>query len=159
VETQSQNWQLTFPLLSANFGVPNRFYHPPFADQANWQIVTSGDFNKTAMPILCGAIKLLRPGNMADTKRHTRCATAPADFDLAHEWQVIGAGDTDKDGDDDVILNKTGTGEIIIWEMQDHAILATHAVGTKAGYVVNRIGDFNKDGDVDLLLRRLAAMY
>jgi len=76
-------------------------------------------------------------------------------FDPAHAWTVIGAGDTDKDGDDDVILNNPSTGEILIWEMQNHAVIATHSVGTKAGYVVNRIGDFNKDGDVDLLLRQV----
>jgi len=156
VETQSQNWQLTFPLLSANFGVPNRFYHPPFADQANWQIVTSGDFNKDGDADIVWRHKTLATWKIWQIQNGTRVAqTAPADFDLAHEWTVIGAGDTDKDGDDDIILNKTGTGEIIIWEMQDHAILATHAVGTKAGYVVNRIGDFNKDGDIDLLLRQV----
>jgi hypothetical protein len=80
-----------------------------------------------------------------------------ADFDLAHAWQVIGSGDTDKDGDDDVILNNTATGEVLVWQMQDHAIANTHAVGTKAGYTLNRIGDFNKDGDVDLLFREVGA--
>jgi len=67
--------------------------------------------------------------------------------------------DTDKDGDDDVILNNTTSGEVIIWEMQNHVVTATHSVGTKAGYTLNRIGDFNKDGDVDLLLRQTALMY
>jgi hypothetical protein len=158
VETQSQNWQLTFPLYSPNWGVPNRFYTPVFPDQANWEIVTSGDFNKDGdadilwRNLATAEWKVWQMQNGLRTAQNT-----PADFDLAHEWTVIGAGDTDKDGDDDVIFNKATSGEVLVWEMQDHAIANTHAVGTKAGYALNRIGDFNKDGDVDLLFRQNSA--
>jgi len=156
VETQTQNWQLTFPLYSTNWAIPNRFFMPTFPDQANWDIVTSGDFNKDGDADIVWRHKTLASWKIWQMQGGTRVAqNSPPDFDLAHAWTVVGAGDTDKDGDDDIILNNTSTGEIMIWEMQNHAVVATHSVGTKAGYVVSRIGDFNKDGDVDLLLRQV----
>jgi hypothetical protein len=158
VETQSQNWQLTFPLYSPNWSVPNRFFTPVFPDQANWELLTSGDFNKDGDADILWRHKTLATWKVWQMQNGLRAAqNAPADFDIAHEWTVVGAGDTDKDGDDDVILNKASSGEVIIWQMQDHAIAATHNVGTKAGYTLSRIGDFNKDGDVDLLFRQNSA--
>jgi hypothetical protein len=155
-ETESQNWQLTFPLSSPNFGVPNRFYHPVFPNQIKWELVTTGDFNQDGDADILWRHKTLAAWKVWQMQNGTRVAqNAPADFDLAHQWQVVGAGDTDNDGDDDVILNNATTGEVLIWEMQNHAIANTHAVGTKVGYLVNRIGDFNKDGDVDLLFRQV----
>jgi uncharacterized delta-60 repeat protein len=154
-ETQSQNWQLTFPLHSNNWAVPNRFYHPVFPDQANWDIVTTGDFNKDDDADILWRNNATAQWKVWQTQNGIRSAQNDlADFDLAHEWQVIGAGDTDKDGDDDVILNNTTSGEVRIWKMENHAIGASYNIGTKAGYILNRIGDFNKDGDVDLLFRQ-----
>jgi len=156
VETESQDWQLTFPLYSTNWAIPNRFYMPTFPDQANWDIVTTGDFNKDGDADILWRNKTTDDWKIWQMQNGTRVAqTSWTDnFDPTHAWQVIGAGDTDKDGDDDVILNNPSTGEILIWEMQNHAVLATHSVGTKVGYTLSRIGDFNKDGDVDLLLRQ-----
>jgi uncharacterized delta-60 repeat protein len=157
-ETASQNWQLTFPLYSPNWAAPNRFYHPVFPDQLNWEIATSGDFNKDGDADILWRNLATAEWKVWQMQNGLRVAqNAPADFDLTHEWTVIGAGDTDKDGDDDVILNNIATGEVLIWQMQNHAVAATHVVGTKAGYTLNRIGDFNKDGDVDLLFRQNSA--
>jgi hypothetical protein len=157
VETQSQIWQLSFPLVSQNFGVPSRSYPPVFADQANWELVTSGDFNKDGDADMVWRNNATNDWKIWQMQNGLRVGQTnwTDTFDPAHAWTVIGAGDTDKDGDDDIILNKASTGEILIWEIQNHAVIATHAVGTKAGYVVNRIGDFNADGDADLLLRQV----
>jgi len=156
VETESQNWQLTFPLYSTNWAIPNRFYMPTFPDQANWDIVTTGDFNKDGDADILWRNKTTNDWKIWQVQNGTRVAqTSWADvFDPAHAWTVVGAGDTDKDGDDDVVLNNSATGEVMIWEIQNHAVIATHTVGTRVGYTLNRIGDFNKDGDVDLLLRQ-----
>ena len=158
-ETQSQNWQLTFPLYSVNWAVPNRFYHPNFPDQANWEIVTSGDFNNDGDADIVwrhNSGDVWKIWQMQDGLRVAQTNWTDT-FDPAHAWTVIGTGDTDKDGDDDVILNNASTGEVLIWEMQNHTVAATHNVGMKAGYTLNRIGDFNKDGDIDLLFRQNAA--
>ena len=155
-ETQSQNWQLTFPLYSQNWAVPNRSFHPTFPDQANWDIVTSGDFNKDGDADIVWRHKTTdawKIWQMQDGLRVAQTNWTDA-FDPSHEWTVVDAGDTDKDGDDDIILTNTASSEVLIWEMQNYVVAATHNVGTKAGYTLNRIGDFNKDGDVDLLFRQ-----
>jgi len=90
-ETLSQDWQLTFPLYSTNWGIPNRFYPPPFPDQANWDIATTGDFNKDGDADICGAQFHRAMESVANAGRHTYAQNDLADFDLAHEWQVIGA--------------------------------------------------------------------
>ena len=156
VETQTQIWQLTLPLQSPNYTAPLRTYPPTFSDQANWDIVTSGDFNNDGDADIVWRHKTTDAWKVWQMQDGLRVAqTNWTDiFDPLHEWQAIGAGDTDKDGDDDIILSNSTTGEVMIWEMQNHAVAAAHAVGTKAGYTLNRIGDFNKDGDVDLLFRQ-----
>jgi len=156
-ETESQNWQLTFPLYSANWSIPTRYYHPVFPDQANWEIMTSGDFNHDNDFDILWRNKNTAQWKVWQMQSGARYAqNTLADFDLAHEWTVVGAGDTDGDGDDDIILNNTVTGEVMIWEMQNHAVAATHLFSTtKPGYIVNRIGDFNSNGIVDLLLSQV----
>lgn len=157
-ETLSEIWQLTFPLYSVNWAIPNRFYPPPFPDQVNWDIVTTGDFDNDGDADIIWRHNSTAQWKLWEMQNGLRISQpAQTDFDLAHEWTVVGAGDTDKDGDDDVILNKTSTGAVLIWEMQNHTIANTHTVGTKADHTLNRIGDFNKDGDVDLLFRKNGA--
>jgi hypothetical protein len=156
-ETLSQIWELTYPTYGPNYTTPTRFYPPPFSDQLNWELVTTGDFNGDGTADFLWRHKTLASWKLWQMKNGTRVGQnpSPPDFDLAHAWTVVGAGDTDKDGDDDVILNNTSTGEVMIWKMQNYAVVGTYSVGTKPGYVVNRIGDFNGDGDVDLLLRQV----
>ena len=155
-ETQTQIWQLSLPLQSPNFTAPARSYPPTFADQANWEIVTSGDFNKDGDVDIVWRHKTTDDWKLWQMQDGLRAAQTnwPDTFDPTHVWTVIGAGDTDKDGDDDIILNNTSTGAVLIWEMQNYIVAASHSVGTKAAYTLNRIGDFNKDGDVDLLFRQ-----
>ena len=158
-ETASQNWQLGYPLYSANWAVPNRFYHPNFVDQANWEIVTSGDFNKDGDADIVwrhNSTDAWKIWQMQDGLRAAQTNWSDT-FDPTHAWTVVGAGDTDKDGDDDIILNNAATGAVMIWQMQNYVVAAVHNVGSKAGYTLNRIGDFNKDGDVDLLFRQNGA--
>lgn len=158
VETQSQIWQMSLPLFSANYGLPSRTFPPVFPDQANWEIMTAGDFNKDGDADIVWRHKTLATWKIWQMQDGLRVGqTAPADFDLAHAWTVVGAGDTDKDGDDDIIFNNTSTGAVQVWEMQNHAVAATHSIGTKAGYALNRVGDFNADGDVDLMFRQNSA--
>ena len=155
VETQSQIWQLTLPLQSPNFSAPARSYPPIFADQPNWEIVTTGDFDKDGDADILWRNLATEQWKVWQMQNGTRVGQNDlGDFDLAHEWQVVGAGDTDKDGDDDVILN-SATGEVMIWIMQNLVVSTSPVgVGYKPGYTVIRVGDFNKDGDVDLLLRQ-----
>lgn len=158
-ETQSQIWRLSFPLYSNNWAIPARSYPPQFGDQTNWDIVTTGDFDNDSDADILWRNKTTAQWRVWQMQDGTRVGQNDlAGFDLPHGWQVSGAGDADKDGDDDIILNNTTTGDVMIWKMQNNTVAATHAVGTKAGYVVKRIGDFNMDGDVDLMLSQVSGL-
>ena len=155
-ETESQIWQLSFPLQTANFTAPVRSYPPIFADQANWDIVTTGDFNKDGVADIVWRNNSTAKWRIWQMQNGIRAAQNDlADFDVSHAWQVIGAGDTDSDTDDDIILSSPDTGYVMIWEMENYEIVNVHSVGANPGYVLNRIGDFEGDGDVDLLFREV----
>ena len=159
VETLSQIWQLDYPLASTNYGQPDRSFPPSFPDQANWDVVTTGDFNKDGDADIVWRNKTTDAWKIWQMQDGVRVAQTNWTnvFDPTHAWTVVGAGDADKDGDDDIILNNTTTGAVQVWEMQNYAVVATHSVGTKAGYTLVRVGDFNADGDVDLMFRQNAA--
>ena len=160
VENETQIWQLSLPTTLPNWTSPDRFYPPLFPDQPNWDMVTTGDFDGNSSADFLWRHKTTAAWQVWQMKngiRHGR--NALPDFDAAHEWTVVAAGDTDRDGDDDVILNNPMTGQILIWEMQQHKLQASHTQKTPTPYIVSRIGDFNKDGDVDLMLHETAANH
>lgn len=153
VETQSQIWRLTYPLFSVNWGIPERFYPPQWVDQANWDIVSTGDFSGDGSADVLWRHITTAQWKVWHIDGGTRVGqTNPANFDVAHEWSIVGSGDTDNDGDDDVIMYNATTQAIQIWEMQAHNVVNTHSLGTST-YTPVRVGDFNNDGDVDIMLQ------
>jgi len=151
--TKNELWQITVPSPTTNFVSPTRYYPPPEANQANWDIVAHGDFSGD------GSADILWRNNSTDAwwvwRLHNGTRVGqnflPA-FDSAREWVVFGTGDTDKDGDDDILLRNTTTGELMIWVMQNHALAASISLGVNAR-IPTSVGDFNGDGDVDIVLR------
>jgi hypothetical protein len=154
-ETENEVWSLTYPLFSANWGIPNRSYPAVFPAQASWDIVANGDFshdnssdvlyrNKTT-----GDWKVWQIVNGVRTTQFNITG-----YDAAHAWAVVGTGDTDGDGDDDVILYNSSTGHLDIWEAVGGTLTTHHDLGViTAGYTPVRIGDFNADGDVDIMIQ------
>lgn len=167
-DTQSEVWQLTFPLGTNNWSDPDITVLSEFSDQANWNIATTGDFDgdgdadilwrHDVDSVLGGEIKIWE---MEDGTDIDVIDIGTADTD--HEWTIVGAGDTDKDGDDDLLFANNSTGEVIIAEMQDGDMVYLYSLGIAADenddvtHLAIRTGDFDQDDDVDLLLQEVGS--
>jgi len=73
-------------------------------------------------------------------------------------YKLKKSGDTDNDGDDDLIFRNDTTGQTIVWEMQNGTRAAIHTLSSpNPGMQLASVTDFDKDGDQDLLFRDTTA--
>lgn len=134
-------------------GEPKWLYFTP-----DWQVLSTGDFNGDGKADI-----LLRRTDgwvtnwlgTADGSFANNGANTALFFDS--DWHVVGTGDFNGDGRDDLLLrNKDGW--ITNWLATENGGFinnganATTLLGTD--WFINSIGDFNGDGKDDLLLRR-----
>lgn len=153
-ETLSEIWQLTYPLYSTNWGFTTRTYPPIFPAQASWDIVANGDFSGDNTSDVLWRNNTTGDWRVWQLVNGTRTSQSLVTYDAAHAFTVVGVGDTDGDFDDDVILYNAGTGEVEIWEAQGATLTAHHSLGIiTAGFTPKRIGDFNGDGDADIMIQ------
>ena len=75
-------------------------------------------------------------------------------------WSVAGIGDFNGDGDADILWQQSSTGSLAMWLMNGSTISSSatptyqgSAVSPGASWSVAGIGDFNGDGDADILWR------
>ena len=90
--------------------------------------------------------------------------TPPSDVD--NKWVFAGTGDFNGDGKSDILLQNTATGhgECFIWELNGTgALVGSGIVGwtppsdANNNWLVKGTGDFNGDGNSDILLQNTAA--
>jgi hypothetical protein len=73
-------------------------------------------------------------------------------------WTVIGTGDFDGDGFDDILWRKD-TGDLAIWLMQGATIKQAHGFGLiHTDWSVALTGDFDFDGKSDILWRKTGSV-
>jgi hypothetical protein len=67
-------------------------------------------------------------------------------------YSLVGSGDTDADGDDDLVWYRGDIGRVIVFEMENNAKIAQNWVGDflQTSYLPVGLGDVDKDGDDDL---------
>ncbi|URD62073.1 FG-GAP-like repeat-containing protein [Sphingomonas sp. KRR8] len=123
----------------------------------DWKVAGSGDFNGDARADL-----LLRNDNGTITEWLGQADgsfrwNSAATYALGTDWKVAGIGDINGDGHDDLVLHNAGAGLIVDWLGQGTGtFFSNHAATTYAlpsGWQVANVGDFNGDGQSDLLLR------
>jgi hypothetical protein len=93
---------------------------------------------------------------LAPTNPFVLVATSPAGTD----WQIVGTGDFDHDGNVDLLWRQSSTGQVWIWRMNGTGLastnpflqLPTSPAGTD--WQIVGTGDFDRDGNVDLLWRQ-----
>ena len=74
-------------------------------------------------------------------------------------WQVMGVGDFNGDGQSDLLWRNSATGENVVWYMNGATLTSTAPLLTVApasGWQLVGVGDFNADGKPDLLWRNSA---
>jgi Cysteine-rich secretory protein family/FG-GAP-like repeat len=70
------------------------------------------------------------------------------------DWAIQGVGDFNGDGKADILWQNSKTGQVYIWEMDGTTIAGQGSPATEAqstGWVIQGVGDFNGDGDADIL--------
>jgi hypothetical protein len=72
-------------------------------------------------------------------------------------WRIRGTGDFSGDGKVDILWRHEGSGQMVVWEMSGTTMVqGSPTVPATAGdlsWVVSGTGDFDRDGQVDLLFR------
>jgi autotransporter-associated beta strand protein len=76
---------------------------------------------------------------------------------VTDDWHVQGIGDFNGDGNSDVLWRQDGSGQVYVWEMNGQQVQAEGAVAhapVTTDWHVQGIGDFNGDGNSDVLWRQ-----
>ena len=122
-----------------------------------WQIVGTGDFNKD------GSVDVLWRYNGAGGRvriwyMNGTALLSGADLTAVTDlnWQIAGTGDFNKDGNVDILWRYNGTGgRVRVWYMNGIGIIggADLSAVPDLNWQVGGTGDFDKDGNVDILWR------
>jgi len=127
----------------------------PVAD-LTWQIVGTGDFNKdTHVDILWR--NSASGDNVVWYMNGTDWAGSSVLLGVSDgNWQIVGTGDFNKDGNLDLLWRYNGAGGFnVVWYLENTTWTGTAgliSVGDTAWQIVGT-GDYNKDGNIDILWR------
>ena len=128
----------------------------PNLPDISWQIEGVADFNRDGKVDLLwrnyqtGAIAIW----LMDRTRVSAGIYLPSVPSL--NWQIEGIGDFDGDRKVDLLWRNDQTGENAFWLLDDTKLASAvylPAVSPGSGWGIEGIGDFNKDGSLDLLWR------
>ena len=156
-------WQMNGAAVSVS-GAPT-MGGTPITPDASWSVAATSDFDGDG-----NADQLWRQsstGSLALWTMNGSTITSSAALSYGGSvvapdasWSVAGSGDFDGDGNADLLWRQGSTGSLVLWTMNGADITSSGSVNS-AGTPVNPdpswsvagIGDFNNDGNADILWR------
>jgi hypothetical protein len=134
--------------------------YPGWAAGTGWTLQGTGDFNDDRRTDLLWVSS--STGHVAIWQMNGANTPVVANLSFSPGWSVAGVADFDKDGASDILWRYAATGELSIWRSNSvggslvtPTYLAlgdpTYWASRPAARSLRAIGDFNGDGDPDLL--------
>jgi FG-GAP-like repeat len=135
---------------------------------SSWSVAGIGDFDGNASTHADVLWRQSSTGALAEWVMNGSAISASATLTYQgsaispdSSWSVAGIGDFNDDGDADILWRQSGTGTLADWSMNGSTITSSagltfhgSAVTPDASWSVAGIGDFNGDGNADILWRQ-----
>jgi hypothetical protein len=152
---RSDSGELYDWLANASGGFSNNSANFDVNISSEWRVAGSGDFNGDGYSDLLW--RQDGTGRTLDWVGNSSggFASNAANFDIniSSEWRVLGTGDFNGDGIDDLLWRQDGTGHMLDWLGNSSGGFTSNAANFDApntGTSLRSIGDFNGDGRDDL---------
>jgi uncharacterized delta-60 repeat protein len=131
----------------------------------NWQIVSSGDFNRDGKDDLLwrnastGRNLVWFMNGVTKTGEKAIIDSQGADILVqGNDWEIKGSADFNKDGYIDLLWRNKVSGDNVVWNLtgaDGTTAPSTSSIGPSftSGWDIRAINDFNRDGNVDIVWR------
>ena len=132
---------------------------PPIANDLNWRIGGTGDFNGD------GNIDIVLRNPVTDENIiWIMSGTTLSGIEFLPKagdsnWQIQATGDFDLDGRPDIVFRNQATGDNIVWFMNGTTLAGIEFLPKVAdtNWQIRGTGDFNRDGQTDLFFHNTAS--
>jgi hypothetical protein len=123
----------------------------------NWKIVGTGDFNKDGSVDILWRYNGASGANVVWYMNGTQWIGSAVLLGVSDlNWQIVGTGDFNKDGNVDILWRYNGSGGYnVVWYLNNATWTGSAeliSIGNPAWQIAGT-GDYNNDGNIDILWR------
>jgi hypothetical protein len=129
----------------------------PDLPSRSWQVVAVGDVNHDGIADIAwndsfGSSQIWVTGSLSGQQLNVaQQGPLPTVTDL--NWQLVGGGDLDGDGNTDLVWRHATTGDVAVWFVNGTSLTsATVFANVQENWQITAFGDFDGDGKTDIFL-------